>query len=197
MLERKKILEIKKDKLNFIQHKNPSPEDLAKMARDESDLDIRMAITQHASTLPKTLVAMTEDTRKGYIAVRHSVAKNPNISNKFRAKLARDKDWIVRAGVAENPNSTKNLRRKLAKDEHWHVRSVIAKTEQSPFVLTRFAKDNDLSVRITVSENQNTPPKIRERIQVEIASKVIESRWEDDIQTLSKTTDNIRFMRDR
>jgi len=89
------------------------------------------------------------------------VTQQPNTSNIFINRLARDPAWSVRASAARNIKISTGVLNKLARDEDQAVRFYVANNPRTPGeTLAKMAKvEHRDGVRLEITRNISTPIK--------------------------------------
>lgn len=132
---------------------------LEALAHDELP-SVRKTVAINRNTPEKILVMLSSDSSSW---VRHSVVKNPNISQKLLEKIAKKRAENVDTrceaiNKITNPERKNELLVKLAKDSKPGVRAEVARSSNTPVeILAILAEDTSYSVRCAVAENPNTP----------------------------------------
>ena len=140
--------------LAAVKHPRCSTEALDGVA-DIADIDLKIAIAEHADTAPRTLRRLS---RTDYsVGVLWRVADHQSCPPDVLQALA-DHDHVnVRSSVARNPNTPADTLDELSKDSHWHIKMSVATNPARPaHVLRRLRRDSDSQVR-EVARGQVTP----------------------------------------
>ena len=115
---------------------------------------IRGMVAGHKNTSPDDLSKLARDADCG---VRRNVAGNPNTPHDILDRLARDAQAWVRAGVAGNPNTPHDILQGLSGDTDEQIRVAVAGNKSTqPETLERLSKDSE-AVMKKVSKNPQTP----------------------------------------
>lgn len=110
------------------------------------------------STDPNELARLAND--KNYL-VRGHVARNQNTPIVVLEQLANDEDEWVRAEVAENQNTPVAILQQLANDRKGYVRLFVAGNPNTPAnILAQLANTGDHTVRCNVAGNSSTPAEV-------------------------------------
>jgi len=99
-------------------------EKLSKMARNpKADKEEKIAVASNPNTPPEDLDRLADDNTTW--GVKEAVAKNPSVWQKTLEKLAKDKHYSVRCAVISNPNVTPEIIIALSNDSNLWVKKVL------------------------------------------------------------------------
>lgn len=99
-------------------------EKLSKMARNpKADKEEKIAVASNPNTPPEDLDRLADDNTTW--GVKEAVAKNPSVWQKTLENLAKDKHYSVRCAVISNPNVTPEIIIALSNDSNLWVKKVL------------------------------------------------------------------------
>ena len=101
------------------------PQDkLSKLVRNpKADKEEKIAVASNPNTPPEDLDRLADDNTTW--GVKEAVAKNPSVWQKTLEKLAKDKHYSVRCAVISNPNVTPEIIIALSNDSNLWVKKVL------------------------------------------------------------------------
>ena len=180
------LTRLAKDKSKYVLQKvayhYPIPSEVIRSLPFDKKHFVALAVASNPSTPPDVLTHLSQHED---LYVRSRVAKNPSTPLEIVMRLMHDENSWVYGGAISNPSLPTEVLIKLSQREHhrlFHLRArqngiweVVRDPSQSggnpfirpavasnpstpPDILTRFANDEDSSVRYRVARNPSTPP---------------------------------------